>query len=115
MTVGDLFIVITYLGAVYGPISSIAHTTGQLQGAGCGARRVRATLPITPETVDAPQAIEAKDIKGELRFENVSFSYPDGTAVLRDIDFRAAPVQMIALVGLTGAGKTTLVSLIPRF
>jgi len=45
----------------------------------------------------------------------VSFSYPDGTAVLRDIDFRAAPGQMIALVGLTGAGKTTLVSLIPRF
>jgi ABC-type multidrug transport system fused ATPase/permease subunit len=72
-------------------------------------------LALTPETVDAPNAIAATNIEGHVRFEDVGFSYPDGTAVLHDITFDAEPGQMIALVGLTGAGKTTLVSLIPRF
>jgi ABC-type multidrug transport system fused ATPase/permease subunit len=115
MTVGDLTVVIAYLGAVYGPLSAIAHTTGQLQGAIAGARRIRAMLAITPETVDPRDAVPATDLRGEIRFENVSFAYPDGTPVLHDISFTARPGQMIALVGLTGAGKTTLVSLIPRF
>ena len=70
---------------------------------------------LTPETVDAPDAIDATAIKGDVRFEDVGFAYPDGTAVLHDITFEAKPGEMVALVGLTGAGKTTLVSLIPRF
>jgi ATP-binding cassette subfamily B protein/subfamily B ATP-binding cassette protein MsbA len=115
MTVGDLTVVLAYLGAVFGPLSAIAHTTGQLQGAVAGARRVRAVLAMTPETVDAPDAIPATGVRGEVRFEGVSFAYPDGTAVLQDITFDAKPGEMVALVGLTGAGKTTLVSLIPRF
>jgi ATP-binding cassette, subfamily B, bacterial len=115
MTIGDLTIVIAYLGAVYGPLAAIAHTTGQLQSAVAGARRVRTMLAMTPETVDAPGAIDATRATGQIRFDDVGFSYPDGTAVLHDIDFEARPGQMIALVGLTGAGKTTLVSLIPRF
>jgi ABC-type multidrug transport system fused ATPase/permease subunit len=115
MTVGSMTVVLAYLGAVYGPLASIAHTTGQLQGAIAGARRVRAVLAMTPETTDPPHAIEATAIKGSIRFEDVAFSYPDGTEVLHDIGFEAQPGQMIALVGLTGAGKTTLVSLIPRF
>jgi ABC-type multidrug transport system fused ATPase/permease subunit len=115
MMVGSMFVVINYLGAVYGPLSAIAHTTGQLQGAVAGARRVREMLALTPETVDAPGAAAATDVRGEVRFENVGFSYPDGAVVLHDINFTASPGQMIAVVGLTGAGKTTLVSLIPRF
>jgi len=115
MTVGDLMVVIAYLGAVYGPLSAIAHTTGQLQGAIAGARRIRAMLALTPETVDPPEAVAAADVRGEIRFENVSFAYPDGSSILHDISFTARPGQLIALVGLTGAGKTTLVSLIPRF
>jgi ABC-type multidrug transport system fused ATPase/permease subunit len=115
MTVGSLLVVINYLGAVYGPLSAIAHTTGQLQGAVAGARRVRAMLALTPETIDAPDAIEAAGVEGHVQFDNVSFSYPDGTKVLDRINFKADPGQMVALVGLTGAGKTTLVSLIPRF
>jgi ABC-type multidrug transport system fused ATPase/permease subunit len=115
MTVGDLTVVISYLGAVYGPLSAIAHTTGQVQGAVAGARRVRAMLAMTPETIDAPDAIEPTAVMGEIRFEAVGFSYPDGTQVLDDISFEAKPGQMVAVVGLTGAGKTTLVSLIPRF
>jgi ATP-binding cassette subfamily B protein/subfamily B ATP-binding cassette protein MsbA len=115
MTIGDLFVVISYLGMVYGPLSAIAHTTGQLQGALAGAKRVRAIFAMLPETSDAPDAMEAATVKGEIQFEDVGFTYPDGTEVLRGITFSAKPGQMVALVGLTGAGKTTLVSLIPRF
>jgi ABC-type multidrug transport system fused ATPase/permease subunit len=115
MTIGDLTVVIAYLGAVYGPLSAIAHTTGHLQSAVAGATRVRQIFALVPETVDAPDAIDAARVRGELRFEDVGFAYPDGTEVLHDISFSAKPGQMIALVGLTGAGKTTLVSLIPRF
>jgi ABC-type multidrug transport system fused ATPase/permease subunit len=115
LTVGQLLVVISYLGAVYGPLSSIAHTTGQLQGALAGARRVRAMFAMTPETEDEPGAIDADRVKGNIKFDRVSFSYPNGKEVLRDIEFEAKPGEMVALVGLTGAGKTTLVSLIPRF
>jgi ABC-type multidrug transport system fused ATPase/permease subunit len=114
LTVGKLYVVINYLGAVYGPLSAIAHTTGQLQGALAGAKRVRAMFALVPETIDAPDAIEADRVKGDVVFDNVGFTYPDGKQVLHDIAFDAKPGEMIALVGLTGAGKTTLVSLIPR-
>ena len=115
MSIGELTVVIAYLGAVYGPLSAIAHTTGSLQGAVAGARRVRAMFAMLPETIEAPDAIDAQAIRGEIRFEGVGFTYPDGTRVLDDISFSAAPGEVVALVGLTGAGKTTLVSLIPRF
>jgi ABC-type multidrug transport system fused ATPase/permease subunit len=115
LTVGRLYVVINYLGAVYGPLSAIAHTTGALQGAMAGAKRVRAMFALVPETVDAPDAIDATAVKGDVAFDNVGFSYPDGTRVLDGIAFQAKPGEMVALVGLTGAGKTTLVSLIPRF
>ena len=114
LTVGRLYVVINYLGAVYGPLSAIAHTTGQLQGALAGAKRVRAMFALVPETIDAPDAIAADAVKGDVVFDGVGFSYPDGKQVLHDIAFAARPGEMIALVGLTGAGKTTLVSLIPR-
>jgi ATP-binding cassette subfamily B protein len=115
MTLGDLTVVLAYLGAVYGPLSSIAHTTGRLQGAIAGAKRVRTMLATQTEIADAPDAIDASQVAGEIRFDRVGFTYPDGTNVLHDIDFAAKPGEMVALVGLTGAGKTTLVSLIPRF
>jgi ABC-type multidrug transport system fused ATPase/permease subunit len=115
MTIGELTVVIAYLGAVYGPLSQIAHTTGRLQGAVAGAKRVREVLALEPETIEAPDALDASGVRGEIRFEKVGFRYPDGTEVLQDISFEARPGEMIALVGLTGAGKTTLVSLIPRF
>jgi ATP-binding cassette subfamily B protein len=115
LTIGQLTVVISYLAAVYGPLSAIAHTTGQLQGALAGTKRVRAMFALVPETVEAPDAIDAVDIKGDIRVEDVGFTYPNGTRVLHDISFAAKPGEVVALVGLTGAGKTTLVSLIPRF
>jgi ABC-type multidrug transport system fused ATPase/permease subunit len=80
-----------------------------------GTKRVRAMFALMPETEEAPGAIDATGIKGNITFDNVGFTYPDGTQVLHDIAFEAKPGQVVALVGLTGAGKTTLVSLIPRF
>jgi ATP-binding cassette subfamily B protein/subfamily B ATP-binding cassette protein MsbA len=115
LTIGQLTVVISYLAAVYGPLSAIAHTTGQLQGALAGTKRVRAMFAIVPETVEAPDAIDAVDIKGDIRVEDVGFTYSNGSRVLHDISFTAKPGEVIAVVGLTGAGKTTLVSLIPRF
>ena len=117
LTVGQLMVVISYLGAVYGPLSAIAHTTGHLQGALAGAKRVREMFALIPETGDddAPDKIDATDVKGLVKFDDVGFTYPSGAKVLHDINFEAKPGEVIALVGLTGAGKTTLVSLIPRF
>jgi ABC-type multidrug transport system fused ATPase/permease subunit len=115
LSLGELTVVIYYLAAVYGPLSAIAHTTGQLQGALAGTKRVRAMFALAPETIDAPDAIDATDVKGDITFEHVGFTYPSGAQVLHDIAFDAKPGQVVALVGLTGAGKTTLVSLIPRF
>ena len=115
MTVGQLLVVISYLGAVYGPLAAVAHTSGRLQGAVASATRVRAVFALAPETVSSRDAIAAAPVRGEIQFEGVGFCYPDGTEVLHDITFSAEPGEMVALVGLTGAGKTTLVGLIPRF
>jgi subfamily B ATP-binding cassette protein MsbA len=73
-----------------------------------------ALMPETAED-DGPDKVDATSLKGEITFEEVGFTYPDGTRVLDGITFEAKPGEMVALVGLTGAGKTTLVSLIPRF
>jgi ATP-binding cassette subfamily B protein/subfamily B ATP-binding cassette protein MsbA len=115
LTVGGMLVVIAYLQAVYNPLSSIAHTTGSLQNAIASARRVRAIFAETPERLDAPDAVDASHIKGDIQFDHVSFSYDDDRQILDDISFSARPGEMVALVGLTGAGKSTLASLVPRF
>jgi ATP-binding cassette subfamily B protein/subfamily B ATP-binding cassette protein MsbA len=115
LSIGALLVVMAYLAAVYGPLSAIAHTSGSLQQAMAGARRVRAALALEPEPIDVPGAVDAGGIRGAIAFDQVSFAYPDGTRVLDEVSFSARPGDMIAIVGLTGAGKTTLLSLIPRF
>jgi ATP-binding cassette subfamily B protein/subfamily B ATP-binding cassette protein MsbA len=115
LTVGGLLVVTAYLGAVYGPLSAIAHTTGTLQNAVASSRRVRKIFAETPEALDAPHAIDASGVKGEVRFDHVTFSYDEHRGILDDVSFEAKPGEMVALVGLTGAGKSTLVSLVPRF
>jgi ATP-binding cassette subfamily B protein/subfamily B ATP-binding cassette protein MsbA len=119
LTVGSLLVVVAYLAAVYDPISAIAHSTGSLQQAVASARRVRQIFDLTPETVGDDQGVDAAAVHGHVRFESVSFAYDkvsgDGRNVVDSIDFEAKPGEMVALVGLTGAGKTTIASLIPRF
>ena len=115
LSVGSLLVVIAYLAAVYDPISEIARTTGLLQQAVVSARRVREILAITPEILDAQGALDASGIAGHIRFDKVGFSYDGHRRVLDDIAFDARPGELVALVGLTGAGKTTVANLIPRF
>jgi ATP-binding cassette, subfamily B, bacterial len=115
LTLGGLLVVIAYLAAVYGPLSSIAHTTGALQSAVASSRRVREIFALTPEVLDHADAIDASAISGEVRFDRVSFSYDEHRRILDEISFTARPGEMVALVGLTGAGKSTLASLVPRF
>jgi len=114
LTVGALLVVIAYLAAVYNPLSSIAHTIGSLQQAIVSAGRVHDIFSLAPEPFDAPNALDASNVAGHVRLERVSFGYDD-QPVIRDVSFQAHPGEMVALVGLTGTGKTTLVSLIPRF
>jgi ABC-type multidrug transport system fused ATPase/permease subunit len=115
LTVGTLLVVIAYLAAVYNPISAIAHTTGSLQQAVVSARRVREILAMAPEGPDDPDALDASHVTGFVRFEAVSFAYDGDREVLTDVSFEVRPGEVAAIVGLTGAGKTTIANLIPRF
>ena len=113
LRLGTLLVVIAYIAAVYDPISSIAHTIGSLQQAVVSAHRVRSIFALRPEILDKPDTIDCP-IKGRVAFQNVSFSYDQVRTVLEDVTFSAKPGEIVAIVGLTGAGKTTLVNLIPR-
>lgn len=115
ITLGTLLLVLAYLGYVYGPLSAIANMTSSLQQAYASLRRVHAAFSVVTENVDAPLALPADTIRGEVRFDNVSFSYRDNTPVLSGVSFAAKPGELIALVGPSGAGKSTLASLIVRF
>jgi ATP-binding cassette, subfamily B, multidrug efflux pump len=87
----------------------------QLQRAMAGGVRVFEVLDTPPEIVDAPDALDLEDIKGEVEFDHVDFDYVDDVPVLRDINLKVEAGETIALVGSTGAGKTTLTALILRF
>lgn len=117
LTAGDLIVFVTYLASLYGPINQISQTFGLIQGATAGTKRVFEVLDAQPEVRDAPGARPPAQVEGRLRFEGVSFVYPGSEAsfALRDVSFEAPPGALVAVVGPTGAGKTTLMSLIPRF
>ena len=114
LTVGGLLVVVAYLAAVYTPISEIARTTGTLQQAVVSARRVRELLALTPEVADAAGSIDADGLRGHIRFDAVDFAYEPDRRVLDGVSFEAHPGELVALVGPTGAGKTTVANLIPR-
>ena len=114
LTVGSLLVVVAYLAAVYTPISEIARTTGTLQQAVVSARRVRELLALTPEAADAPGSVPADGLRGHIRFQGVDFAYEPDRPVLDGVSFEARPGELVALVGPTGAGKTTVANLIPR-
>jgi ATP-binding cassette, subfamily B, bacterial len=115
ISLGTLLLLTAYLGFVYGPLCGIANTTGALQQAVASARRIRETLALVPEPADEPGAVDAETIvRGEVEFDRVSFHYEQGADVLRGMTFVARPGELVALVGLSGSGKTTAVSLITR-
>jgi ABC-type multidrug transport system fused ATPase/permease subunit len=114
LSVGTLLLVLAYLGYVYGPLTAIAQTANGLQQALASARRVREAFAQVPEPRDAPGALDARHLRGELELRDVGFSYGAGP-VLEGINLSARPGEVVALVGPSGAGKSTLASLLVRF
>ena len=114
MLPGDLVLVVGYLTSMYKPIRQLAKLSTDFSKAMASAERISEILDIEPEIVDRPDALPAKGLTGEIVFRDVSFDYGDGRDVLRNVSFAVSPGQRLALVGVSGAGKSTIVSLILR-
>jgi ATP-binding cassette, subfamily B, multidrug efflux pump len=115
MTVGTLAAFLIYIQQFFRPIQLISQVYTQAQASLAGAERIYLIEDEAPEPPDAPDAIVLGQVAGEIAFDHVSFAYTAERPTLRDVTFRVAPGQTLALVGRTGAGKTTIASLIPRF
>ncbi len=115
VSVGVIAAFVVYIMNFFRPMRGIAMVYNQLQSALAGAERIFAVLDETPSVLDAPAAAPLRDIRGAVHFDAVSFAYQPGEWVLRDINLEVQPGQTIALVGPTGAGKTTIISLLSRF
>ncbi len=113
-TVGTIAAFINYSRQLSQPINQIANLYNQIQSAIAGAERVFEVLDEQPE-VDAPDAKSVIDLRGDVVFTDVSFSYDGTVPVLKHVDLHAPPGQLVALVGPTGAGKTTIINILTRF
>jgi len=114
MLPGELTVVVGYLTNMYKPMRSLAKLSTDFSKAMASADRISEVLDTEPEIQDRPDAIEPVSMRGEIEFRGVSFDYGDGKDVLRQVSFKVAPGQRLALVGASGAGKSTIVSLILR-
>jgi len=115
VTVGVIATFVVYIMNFFRPMRGIAMVYNQLQSALAGAERIFAVLDAAPTVTDAPHALPLRDIRGAVAFEEVHFAYEPGKPVLQAINLDVAPGQTVALVGPTGAGKTTIISLLSRF
>ena len=114
-TVGVVAAFLSYAQQFTRPINEIAMLYGTMQSAIAGAERVFAVMDEVPDMEAAPDAVPLSGVRGEVLFDAVSFGYVEGVPILKDVSFRAAPGRTIALVGPTGAGKTTIINLLTRF
>jgi ATP-binding cassette subfamily B protein/subfamily B ATP-binding cassette protein MsbA len=114
LTIGDMVVFISYLASLYAPINSIIQTYGTVQGAAAGMARVVEVLQAAEAVPDGTQVFRTPP-RGQVQFAGVSFAYTADRHTLHHVDVDARPGEVIAIVGPTGAGKSTLVSLIPRF
>ncbi len=115
LTVGSLLIFLSYLWSLQAQMKSFTGIYATLQGARAGVDRVLEVLETAQEVADKPGARALGPVRGHVRVQNVTFGYEPGQPVLKGLCLEALPGQTLALVGATGAGKSTLVSLIPRF
>ncbi|MFQ5495272.1 MAG: ABC transporter ATP-binding protein [Phycisphaerae bacterium] len=115
MTAGDLLVFISYLRALNKPIRHIAKAASQVAKATACGQRVAEVFAMEPAVCDADGSHELTDVRGEVRFQNVSFAYNETKSALSDVSFHIRPGRRVAVVGHTGAGKSTLAKLLLRF
>ena len=115
LPVEDLVAFVLYLGLFYQPLRLLARTSEGFQEAKIGARHVCDVLDARPHVVDPPSGVDLARARGEVTFENVDFEYERDLPILHNVSFEMRPGQTLAFVGPTGAGKSTVGSLIPRF
>ena len=112
---GDLSSFVQYSRRFSGPINEVANIFAELQSAFAAAERVFSLIDADPEPEDAPGAKVLTDARGDVRIEHVDFSYEPGKPIIRDFSLHARPGELTAIVGPTGAGKTTIINLLMRF
>lgn len=115
LSVADIVAFLLYLSLFYAPVTSMANLLENMQQSMAGAERVLDILDAPVEIQDRPGAVDLEDVHGDITFEHVSFSYGEHVPVLRDVSFHCKSGNMLAIVGPTGVGKTTLTQLISRF
>ncbi len=115
VTPGDLIVFVAYLRDLYRPVGGLSELIIDFRGSIVCGVRVAEILETKINVTDAPGAIEAPPFTGEVAFDHVTFGYDSRAPVLQDLSFRARPGQMIALIGSSGTGKTTIVNLLLRF
>jgi ATP-binding cassette subfamily B protein len=115
LTLGSLLVFSAYLLMLYQPLESLTYTAWAMEGATAGAKRCFEVLDRQDDVVDSPGAIAISSAQGAIGFQAVSFGYAADRYVLREIDLRIEPNQIVGLAGSTGTGKSTLLSLVPRF
>ncbi|QAT39359.1 ABC transporter ATP-binding protein [Clostridium sp. JN-9] len=115
LNVNDLVVYILYINIFLNPIDKLVNFTEQYQRGITGFERFLEVINTHPDIVDSKDAIELKNVKGEIKFENVSFSYDNRNTILDNINVKIEPGKTLAIVGPSGGGKTTFCSVIPRF
>lgn len=115
ITLGNISSFVLYSRKFSGPINEFANIISEIQSALAAAERVLRLIDVEPEKADAPDAVELTDVKGSVKMEDVDFSYEEDKPILSDFDIDVSPGSVTAIVGPTGAGKTTIINLLMRF